>query len=490
MIYLKAIDLNLDHAKKQKDDRIKNIVITDSEFSDTVMDHRQVFSLFVSDDFDPTPTCFCGDRRGYWRSHEVVCPNCNQEVSGIWAESQSEDSTELWIGVTEHVPRIMNMKIVATIKEYFQPGSGFCPISWFMSSTYKPSKQIAVIDELKESGFKRGYNNFCDNYIKIVKFLLGLKHYKKRANPSAYQYKMLFAFLSKTKIVAFSDYHPLPKRGMIVIEQTPTGTYKDKIGMSALNSIRMLTGAASKSASMQDSRMGRATIALIDFHNKYLSTCAFNGKAGFVRKTIFGTRTNFSSRCLITGIVEPHDMNEVVLSWSSAISMMQPHLINKLTKRGYSVLAAKNIINDAYNVFSEEVSECIDELLSETATGKLSITLQRNPSMGPESMHITFASVDRDVRNKTNRVSILMVKFFNADFDGDYENIMLTLDIKMEELLEPLQSHNNLFDLKEPGRVTGFLHLTDPLLSSTSLWLDMGMTGDSDLMQELEAESV
>lgn len=484
MIYLATINLEELFRKKMADNSINNIIISQAKYSKELIDPRQIFSTYSSENFNPTPACLCGDEKAYWKDGNVTCNVCGWRVSPVWSESQS-DSSNIWVGTTEHIPRIMNMKVIATIKEFFQSGKGFCPISWFVDSGYKPSKETSVLQDLKSSGFARGYNNWCDNYIKITKYLQTLKYYKERCKDS-YGLKGLNEFLITSKSTAFTSHHPLPKRGMIIIEKTPTGTYKDKIGISALNSIRKLTGLETYSKRKQINRMGSVTMSLIRHHNDFLSQNLFNGKMGMVRKTIFGTRTHFSSRCLITGVTGVHDMNEVVLSWSSAISMMQPHLINKLVKRGNSVLQAKLILNRAFKVFSQEVSDCMDDLLSETRSGKLTITLQRNPSMGPMSMQLSDATIDRDPENKTNRISILIVKFFNADFDGDYNNVMLMLDIRMEELMQPLRAYNNLFDLIEPGRVSGFLHLTSPLLATASRWLDEGnKNGDSSFMDSL-----
>lgn len=466
MIYLTLN--NLDQAFEKT---VKPLVITnvepDPEGEAEIS--RRLFSSYKSERFDPVPSCYCGEQRAFWLEG-VKCSVCDYEVAAIWGESQNS-ATSVWFAATESVPRLMNLKVLVNIKEFFHPGAArFCPISFFISPDYRPAKETALVASLRESGFDRGYNSFCDNYIEIVDWLLGLSYYKQRTRDIVGT-RDLKAFLKKSKPNTFSTHHPLPKRGMMIIEKTPTGTYKDPVSIRALDAIRLLQGLKYETRIKQEKRVAKASLMLALFHTQFMNKCVLRGKYGVARKAIFGTRTHHSCRNVIVSITEVHDMNVFKIPWASCIAMMQPHLINKMCRRGHSVMNAKRIIDFSVKVFNKEISDCIDELLSETKRGYFKITVGRNPSMGPESLHLTNATAGRDPEMEAIEASILLVKFFNSDFDGDFKNIMLTLDLKMERLLAPLESHNNLFALDDPGTITNWIHLPDPLVSTASNWL-------------------
>lgn len=479
MIYLGLNDLTKSFSL------VKNpVVVTNIDEENEEALSRQLFANYESDRFDPVPSCYCGEERGFWLEGEN-CIACGYDVAAIWSESQNS-SASVWFSVTPHVPKIMNLKVLINIKEFFNSGVGrFCPISFFVSADYRPSKETALVKTLRDAPFARGYNEWCENYIAIFEWLLTIPHYKSRAKAYT-EANNLRTFLQKTKAITFSTHHPLPRRGMIVVEKTAIDIYKDPVGIKALDAIRMLQGLKFETPLKQKKRIAKASLMLATFHTQFMAKCVLRTKHGLARKAIFGTRTHHSSRNVIVSKTEPHDMNVFEIPWGSVIAMMQPHLINKLHRRGHAVIVAKRILNSAVKVFDQEVSGCIDELLAETKRGVFSITVNRNPTMGPESLHLTNATAGRDPADESIKASALLVKFFNSDFDGDFKNLMLMLDLKMERLMAPMQSHFNLFALEEPGVVTSCLHLPDPLVATTSNWLS-NRTARTTITKEREA---
>jgi len=50
-------------------------------------------------------------------------------------------------------------------------------------------------------------------------------------------------------------------------------------------------------------------------------------------------------------------------------------------------------------------------------------------------------------------------------------NFMLMLDNKMADLMQPLASHYNCFDMASPGGFSGNIELPKPTLATMSAWL-------------------
>ena len=74
--------------------------------------------------------------------------------------------------------------------------------------------------------------------------------------------------------------------------------------------------------------------------------------------------------------------------------------------------------------------------------------------------------------DNTTSISILIVRGFNADFDGDALNYVLLLDqwaIKEAELLAP---EMNIFDLNSLYNPSNVTNLPNPVAMNIANWLD------------------
>lgn len=84
-------------------------------------------------------------------------------------------------------------------------------------------------------------------------------------------------------------------------------------------------------------------------------------------------------------------------------------------------------------------------------------------------MYIT--KVKTNVNDPTTTLSILSVKQFNADFDGDQMNMTLLMDEVSSAQAENLAPHKNMFELNSPRTLSKAASLPKPVVSTISNYL-------------------
>lgn len=151
---------------------------------------------------------------------------------------------------------------------------------------------------------------------------------------------------------------------------------------------------------------------------------SISSKPGQFRKHIFGTRTNFSFRAVITSNTDIHRYDEITIPWNVALTCFRPHLINKLIRHGYDHNQALELIMTNIEKYDKFLHKLFKEIVEEAThidvdgvekKGVLAL-LQRNPSLMQGSfVRVRITDVHRDVRNKTIWMSIFLCSSMNAD---------------------------------------------------------------------------
>jgi DNA-directed RNA polymerase beta' subunit len=155
------------------------------------------------------------------------------------------------------------------------------------------------------------------------------------------------------------------------------------------------------------------------------------------------------------------------------LSAFTPHLQNKLFKMGYDLNAANSLILKHIEVYDELLDKLLMEIIAESRRGKLDVILQRNPSLLQGSaQRVNITRVKKDPGDHTISLSILIVKAFNCDFDGDALNISIAIDNKMADMWYPLDPRFNLLPLTTPYKIGSAITIPKPVISSISKYLD------------------
>jgi hypothetical protein len=82
-----------------------------------------------------------------------------------------------------------------------------------------------------------------------------------------------------------------------------------------------------------------------------------------------------------------------------------------------------------------------------------------------------ITKVKHDPRIPTISLSVLVLKSYNADFDGDQVNCSLSLDHRTVMDQMALAPHMSTFDLDEPRHLSSSLSLTKPAVSTIAEWM-------------------
>lgn len=381
---------------------------------------KLIYTLYNSDLMSNLPSCECGggvsgQESGITGEYNigVYCNNCNTIV-----KSPIEQTIEpiLWMRAPRGVHKLIN-PIVWTMLNIRFSKSGFKVIQWICDTTYRPAIKIPpVMDSIQRLGIQRGYNYFYENYDFIMNILFELKDF---ALPKKGARDYLKELLVKSRDCIFSDYLPLPNKSLLIIEETDKGTYVDPIVVGAIDAIQTIASIdnslSQHSIRVKENRTIKTLVALADFNDNYTRN-GLAEKAGVFRKHVFGTRSHFSFRAVISSITDNHEYDEIHIPWGVATSVFRYHVINKLLKLGYTVNSSISFLNAHAKKYCKELDDIFKELIANSPDRGIKATLGRNPSLHRSSLQlvrITKVRTDPDI--PTVGISILIVRGLNAD---------------------------------------------------------------------------
>ena len=425
-----------------------------------------ILTAYSSDLLSNVPSCECGSITGEYNVG-IVCANCQTEVKNPHGNLESF----VWLRAPIGVRALINPTAWMMMTKYFTKGN-FNLIHWLANDNYKSdAKEPDFLPIVKTFGFQRGLNYFIDNFDRIMEALFSLKAFKKSAAESH-----LEEFIRRYRDCLFSQYIPLPNKTLLVIEETNSGAYIDPINLGALNAIHTLVGIDSSLSNFSIKQKERRTIGCIDrladFYLEYYKTTLAK-KEGIFRKHVYGTRSHFSFRAVISSITDPHNYDEIHIPWGVAVSDLKLHLTNKLIRRGMTPNQINGFLFAHADRYSPILDEVFQELINESPNKGIDCVLNRNPSLMRGSCQaLRITKVRSDPAVPTIGMSILICKSFNADFDGDALNCTLSIDNKVAKAMENLAPHKSTFGLEDHKGVTSSLMLPKPLVSTTANWLD------------------
>jgi hypothetical protein len=396
------------------------IIINDfSENSEDDKDafNRLIYTKYSSDLLSNLPSCECGEVVGDYNARNgdqpgVICSNCHTEC--VHALEQDLEPL-VWMRAPVGVPYLMNPIVWTMLNDTFTR-SGFEILRWICDTTYKPQVRTpAIMEQVQELGIPRGYNNFVEHFDDIIDALFELKRGKGKKG----EIHPLQALIRMQRNCIFSKYMPLPNRSLIVIEQTNVGIYVDPIITGAVDAIRTMVGIdgplTNHSVRTKENRTVK-TLAQLAAFNDDLARSTLAKKEGIFRKHVFGTRSHFSCRGVITSTTDAHAYDEIYVPWGMGVASMSIHLTNKLLRDGFDPNTAKAYLYEHSQKYSERLDGYFKELIEECPYKGLPVVFQRNPSLERGSAQAMFITKFKtQVEDPTISLSILSVVGFNAD---------------------------------------------------------------------------
>lgn len=406
-VFQRIVDFNQVFMQLSEPPIIINDLVNNSE-EDKERIKELVTTRYSSDMITLLPSCRCGATKGEF-SVGVKCGFCNTVVR---SSVENDIEPTVWFRKPNGVEKLINPIIWIMLKARFKK-SGFNIIQWITDTTYRPAvKQPAVINRLVEAGIQRGYNNFVVNFDAVIAYLFTLKDFKR---PTEDHLKQL---LSDNRHLIFSDYIPIPNKSLLIIEKTNVGIYVDPIIIKAIDAIEMLVSIDKnfydQNARVKENRTVKAISKLSDFYEMFFSA-NLSPKSGQFRRHVFGTRTNFSFRAVITSLTDTHDYDEIHVPWGVGLTAFRPHLLSKLMKMGMDINSAIGLLLGHVEKYHELLDKLLKELIAEAPGGSISCLLQRNPSLlqgSAQRVRITKFKTDPSIH--TISLSIIIVRAYNA----------------------------------------------------------------------------
>jgi hypothetical protein len=439
----------------------------------TKQDRERIEQLTTSvfnqtDIFSNEPHCECEATTGGYNLG-IICPRCHTPVQEQFSK---ELVPRVWLRNPHGVAWLINPVVWNMLSLKFTI-SGFNLIEWLCNTDYVApgSTPLEVTEEVKALGIQRGYNFFVNNFDHIIDALYSLKKFSKTRGDH------LQKLITEQRECVFSTHLPLPNKALLIKEDTNVGKFMDNMLLSILNAIQMIRSIDTKtvtfSVRQKENRTVKTLVELSAFYYESYHQL-FARKPGLIRRHICGTRGHWTSRAVISSNTGPHHYDELWLSWGQAVTIFSIHLKNKLFKMGYTPNESAALLYHYTNVYNPLIDNLLQELIAETPNGRgFSGIFVRNPSLSrasTERMRIT--QIKKDPNDQTTSLSILSVKGYNADFDGDQMSLQLMLDNHMSRAAEALAPHKNILDPNQPRNLTNVAEIPKPVASTISSWMD------------------
>lgn len=444
--------------------------------------NKLIYTKHGSDLLSNLPSCECGtlareDLIG------VICEECGEPVKPAMEQTLEPI---LWFRAPKGVTALINPTIWWMLCTRFARNR-FNVIMWLCDTSYTPKVRTPdVVDQLIAAGVERGYNNFVNNFDKIMDIMFDLKAYKSKSKSM----DDLRIVLSQYRDCIFSQYLPIPNRALLVIEDSTMGMYIDPIIVGAVDAIRTMVSIddpnSSHSVRRKENRVAKTLDQISIFYNGVYTT-TFAGKPGVFRKHIYGTRCDFSFRAVISSLTCRHDYRELFIPWGIGISLFRYHLLNKLYLRGMSSSMGIEFLQSHAQKHNPDIAVLFQELIDETPYLGIPCVFQRNPSLGRGSAQALFITkVKDDIHDPTVSFSILDVVAPNADYDGDQMNGTLALDHYITEAVQNLAPHKGVLDMSEPRKISKVMSMSKSVISTTANWIHMKEQPDPVKLQRME----
>lgn len=448
--------------------------------------NRKIYTKFSGDDLlSNLPTCSCGATTGEHNKNEI-CPEC---LTPVVDPAIQELQPIVWMRAPNGVRSLINPLFWTMISDFFSR-SNFDVLRWIADTNYHPVARVpAVMDAVKAVIPERGYNYFIDNFFWIIEQLMELKVY--RTPPKRKVAADLMELMRRYRHCLFPQYVPFPNKALIVIERSNVGTYIDTTISGVVDTIRTMTGIDlpenNFAVRTKENRTIKSICQYSEFHQEWDSK-SLAGKPGVLRKHVYGSRSDYSFRAVIDSISDAHRYDDIYISWGIAVSVFELHLANKLDKMGWLANDIVAHLDEHAMKFDPLLARLFDELLAEAPGGRIPVILGRNPSLQRGSTQQLFISrVKHDVQIPTISLSVLVLRSFNADFDGDQVNVSLALDNRTARDQRALAPHMSTLDLDEPYHISSSLAFPKPVVSSMAEWMadcDEPLTQDQIRMMD------
>lgn len=319
------------------------------------------------------PSCECGMIKGRYMLGRA-CSACGTSCR----ESYEKVKPLMWLKTLAPHIKFINPIFWLILRNLLDKKTDY--LRWLCDPKYNiptniPNHIIGLKDEL---GGKRSYQNVLNNIPVILMYLSNHAKYKtsyKRAN-----ILLLLDMYHKQGNEMFSDFLPIINKKLFVMENTSKGKFVNLSVADVYDVVLMWVSAANDERATEKKQYdatAEAVAKLADLYLMYMKNYVVK-KIGIFRKHIYGARSHFTFRSVITSMPAQHQHDEIHIPWGIAVTVFKYHILNKLIKRGYTYIEATRMRFKAVKSYDPVLHEIMNELIAESPQGKIPVILQRN----------------------------------------------------------------------------------------------------------------
>lgn len=429
--------------------------------NDIELINKQLMTIYNTDVLDIVPQCDCGNLRATSYLGRT-CESCGTEVQEI----EKKIEPFMWLETLEPSIKFINPQFYLMVR--YTLDKKIDTLRWLSDHRYNPVNNnklpVWLYGCLEIIKGVRSYNNMIDNLDKILLYLYEHPEFiKKPSKREDLGYFIEMWREQRTKIL--SSYIPIVNKKLFVMENTTKGKFVNLAVADVMDVVLTWINTANTESTLLKKQIDTVNVLhkLSDIYYNYYDKYILK-KPGMFRKHVFGSRSPFTFRSVITSIPGPHDHQELRLPWGIACTVFDLHIHNKLRKK-YSFKDANAKLAKAIKKYDSEIHDILIELAMEAPDQKIWCMAQRNPSLlqgSGQCVYIPPHGFKVDPTDNTIGISPLILKACNGDIDGDELNFWLMLDNLMYDEFKTFSPFYNVPDLSKPFSVSGNLTLLSP----------------------------
>lgn len=445
---------------------------------------NKLTTVYDTDTISMVPCCDCGHTSGRYLLG-MMCPDCNT----ICVDPKEKTKPLLWFEKLDNNMPFINPAFWNNLAKLLSRSVDY--LRWLSDPQYNPGTTIPnyiLLAKKEVLGDVRGYYELVNNLGPLLDYLVNSTELKSKTTYD--ELVCLREIYIRHSEDVLSSYLPILNKKLFVIENTTKGKYTNLVLGDIIDAITMWLKAADDNVSLRKKSIATGTVLakLADMYIKYYDKYLLK-KPGIFRKHVYGARSHFTFRTVISASKGKHKHNEVIPPWVISVTTYRPHLLNKLIARKFSYKEADKLLNTAITQYDPLIAELQNELIAESPYRQgLPLLVTRNPSLLQGSSQFMFIPrFNQDPRVLTTSFSPLAAKACNADFDGDELNFYPLMDNVMVSEFKTLRPFYSIPDLTAPCTVSKLLTLDTPNNSilANYLWDKRANDGDNSLYEML-----
>jgi hypothetical protein len=406
-VFQELVNFNDVFAKLSREPIIIN-TLSDVSENDKERIRQLTQTHFTEDYISALPQCDCGAIKGEYNIG-VICQNCHSPVT-----NSVEEAIEplLWFKRPDDIPGLINPALWSMLNNRFKK-SNVPLFEWLIDPSYKLAKPNVVVQFLESQNLPRGYINFVNNFDSIIEFFFNMHEFRLKKKQKV---DYLHELIKNNRNAVFSDYWPLLNKSILIVENTHVGVYMDALVKDALNITHTLMNIDSHpSLRIRENRIVKALSKMTSFYDDFIRKIVM-GKRGLIRQHVFGTRTHFSFRCVISSMTHSHDHDELHIPWGIGMTAFREHLLNKLLRRGFGLSDSINFLYEHVSIYNPLLEALFNEIITESPHNGIPVIYHRNPTiLVGSAQYFRITRIKPNTNDLTVSFSILCVSAPNAD---------------------------------------------------------------------------